>query len=276
MHRMMVVLALGLLVVTPAFATGISDNFESYTLGTFPSPTWLDAGTVLPPTGQTFPSASVVSTTDAFGNATQALGLRDEVDPSRGIYANVPVSAMYSLTADIRVDRYSDMPDSTADDWAMQLTFAEAGVDNFAYTPQAGIYASSQTGGWRFFLIGNTTSADIDLGQKAIIGTWYTVQLNFDVANSKFHSVIKDTATGATLVDEFDTVTGLTSADTAYDSIAFFGGEVSQNTTIADQAVVDNVNISAVGTVPEPASILLLASGLAAFAVGRRRKLPRL
>ena len=266
-----VISALAVLLVTSAFATGISDNFQGYAPGIFPSPTWLDAGTVFPPATQTFPSAFVVSTADAFGIPTQALALRDEVDPSRGIYATVPVSATYSLAADIRVDRYSDKPDSTASDWAMQLTFAEAGVDNFASTPQAGIYASSQTGGWRLFLIANSTSADIDLGQDATIGTWYTVQLDFDVLSSKFHSIIKNTATGSTLVDRFDTISGLTLADTQYNSIAFFGGEVSPDSTIADQAVVDNVNISAVGSVPEPGSLAMLASGLLGTLAIRRR-----
>jgi len=269
MNRMLVVLALGLLFVTPAFATGVTDNFESYQVGQFPSPTWTDVGTIFPPPWQTLPSAFVVSTTDAFGNATQAVALRDEVDPSRGIFATVPVSSFYSLTADIRVDRYSDHPISTASDWAMQLTFAEAGLDNFASTIQSGIYASSMTGGWRLFLIGNNTSADIDLGQVAAIGTWYTVQLDFEVATSTFHSIIKDTLTGTVLVDRFDTISGLTPADVQYDSIAFFGGEVSPDTTIADLAVVDNVNISATA---EPASLLLLSSGIAAIFAARRRR----
>jgi len=47
----------------------IIDNFESYGLGLLPSPTWLDAGAVLP-IGRIppFPSAYVISTLDAFGN----------------------------------------------------------------------------------------------------------------------------------------------------------------------------------------------------------------
>lgn len=266
MNRILVVLALGLLVVTPAFATGISDNFESYTVGTFPSPTWNDVGTVFTAPGQTLPSAFVVNTTDAFGNATQALGLRDEVDPSRGIYATVNVSSFYSLAADIRVDRYSVNSDGTASDWAMQLTFAEAGLDNFAYTTQAGIYASSLTNGWRLFVIGGP-GADIDLGVPATVGTWYHVQLDFDSTTNTFHSVISDVLTGTVLVDEFDTVAGLTTADKQYDSIAFFGGETTPNQTVADLAVVDNINITAT---PEPTSLLLLGSGLVGVLTLRR------
>ncbi len=272
MKRSFVISALGLLLVTSAFATGISDNFQSYTPGTFPSPTWLDVGKILPSPGQTLPSATVVNTTDANGNPTQALSIADQIAFSRGIYATVPVSATYSLAADIRVDQYSLKPDSTVSDWAMQLTFAEAGIQNFASTPQAGIYASSLTKDWRLFLIGGP-GADISLGVPATIGTWYRVELDFDVLSSTFHSVIKDAATGTTLVDQFNTIAGLTAADTQYDSIAFFGGETSANPGQADLAVVDNVNISAVGSVPEPGSLALLASGLiGSLAIRRRTK----
>jgi len=273
MRRMMVALALGLLFVTPAFATGISDNFESYALGSFPSPTWQDVGTVMAP-GQTLPSATVVSTTDAHGNPTQALAVADYIAPSRGIYATVPVSGTYSLAADIRVDQYSLYPDNTASDWAMQLTFAEAGVSNFAFTPQAGIYASSLTGDWRLFLIGGP-GADIPLGVPAVVGTWYHVELDFNANTDTFHSIIEDAATGTVLVNQFNTISGLTPAETEYDSIAFFGGETSTNPGRPDLAVVDNVNISAVGTVPEPSGLVLLGSGLAAFVGAIRRKLNR-
>ncbi len=114
----------------------IVDNFESYALGSLPSPTWLDAGAVLP-TGRipSFPSATVISTLDAFGNSTQAVATVGDLATSKGIYANVPVSTFYLLRADVRVDRYSDAPASTSEDWAMQLTVGRNGVENWAYTP---------------------------------------------------------------------------------------------------------------------------------------------
>ncbi len=267
MKKALATFAVVLFGFAAAGASTITDNFESYTVGTFPSPTWLDVGTVFPGPGTPIPSATVVATTDAFGNATQALSIADAIAYSRGIYATVPVSSAYSLAADIRVDRYSDHPVDTVADWAIQLTFAQAGVDNFAFTPQSGIYASSFTGGWRLFVTSSGPSADIDLGVPATVGTWYRVQLNFDVATATFHSVIIDVSTGNVLVDQFDTVTGLDSSNTQYDSIAFFGGEVSPNDTVADLGVVDNVNISA--TTPEPSTILLIGSGISLL-VGRK------
>jgi len=170
----------------------------------------------------------------------------------------VPVSALYTLTADLRVDRYSDVPDDPADDWAMQLTFAEVSARNFAFTNQAGIYASSFTQGWRLFLIGGP-GADIDLGVPANIGAWYRIQLDFDVPTSTFHSRISDILTGSLLLDRLDKIAGLTPADARFDSIAFFGGETTIFTKVADLAVVDNINISATGSTPEPSTALFMA-----------------
>lgn len=272
MKRICVILIVGLCSVAIASATGISDNFESYAPGVFPSPPWLDVGTIFPDPGQPIPSAFVTSTTDAFGNPTQALGLVDAVSLSRGIYFPVPVSATYSLASDIRVDRYSDKPDGTASDWAMQLTFAQSGAANFAFTPQAGLYASSQSGTWRLFLIGGP-GLDEDLGIPATIGSWYRVQLDYNANTSTFRSEISDVLTGNVLVNKTTTVAGLTAADTPYDSIAFFGGETSvAGDTLADLAVVDNINIEAKGTVPEPPTVALTAVGIGLLILGRRRK----
>jgi hypothetical protein len=47
MNRALAGAALIFLALGTAHASTISDNFESYALGTFPSPTWLDAGAVL-------------------------------------------------------------------------------------------------------------------------------------------------------------------------------------------------------------------------------------
>jgi hypothetical protein len=262
---------LALASVSALSATGIADDFESYAPGTFPSPPWLDVATVMPEPGQPVPSALVVATTDAFGNPTQALGLVDQVSVSRGIYFPVPVSAQYSLSADIRPDRYSDAPTFPDSDWPMQLTFAQV-RDNFAFTPQAGIYASALTKTWRLFLIGGP-NADIDLGAPAVLGTWYRVQLDFNVLTATFHSRVTDILSGVPVVDQFNTIAGLTPADTPYDSIGFFGGEISSS-TVANLAVVDNINISATGSVPEPSTSLLLTSSVALAFFWRRARTP--
>ena len=208
-----------------AGASPISDNFESYTVGTFPSPTWSDVGAVFN-NGQILPSATVVSTTDAFGNATKAVAIRDQVTNSRGIFAPTSIGRFYSLAADLRVDRYADNSQAPPSDWAMQLTFAHNGVASYDFTPQAGIYASSLTKGWRLFLIGELgLGADIDLGVAADVGTWYKVSLDADALTGTFHTQIFDVLSGIQLLDNTQAITGWTPAEANWDSIAFFGGE---------------------------------------------------
>src|SRR4051812_24376271 len=68
------VVAVGLTLLARPARAQVVDDFESYALGALPSPLWSDAGAVLPQ-GRipSFPSAYVISTLNAHGNATQAV-----------------------------------------------------------------------------------------------------------------------------------------------------------------------------------------------------------
>jgi hypothetical protein len=263
------------ILARPAAATGVVDDFESYVPGAFPSPTWSDAGGLFPePPAATLPSAGVIATTDAFGAATQALAINNEVSLVRGIYQAVPLSSQYSLVADIRVDQYSVNAPASATDWAMQLTFANTGMNLYA-APQAGIYASSLTGDWRLFWIADTTpsGADIPLGIPATVGTWYRVSLDLETANGGYRAVVSDINAGTTLVDLSGSFVGWAPGDGQYDAVAFIGGEGTEGQTVANIGVVDNINV-VVQPVPVPAAIWLLGSGLGMLGwFGRRRRI---
>jgi hypothetical protein len=271
--RRVVAAALAVLapLVAPVVASAqVVDDFESYLLGTLPAPLWLDAGAVLPtPPVPPFPSAFVISTTNAFGAPTQAVTTVGAVATSKGIYTSVPISSFYSLHADVRVDRYADNPANPASDWAMQLTFGQNGVENWAFTPSAGIYASSLTGGWRIYVIALSNIVDIDLGVPATVGTWYTVSQTLDVNTGQFHSRIVDAATGTVLTDQFHVIPGWVPGEARYDAFAFVGGDTSPLNTVGNIGVVDNVNVSAV---PEPSTVALVGLGLLALGAGARRR----
>jgi hypothetical protein len=267
-----VVAALCALGPAAARATGVSDDFESYALGAFPSPTWLDAGAFdpLPPVA-TLPSATVELTTDAFGAPTRALSISDQIALLSGIYQIVPVGRLYSLTADIRVDRFSNGTGGIATDFAPQLTFANAQF-NFYITPQAGIYASSLTQRWYVFLIGESgIGANIDLGVPAALGQWYTLSFDLDNLDGSYRARIADTASGSTLVDSSGAFAGwVPGVDGLYDSVAFIEGEGSFDATIPHLAFVDNINVTAT-----PAAGSLAVFGLAPLLLAAARRVRR-
>ena len=62
---------------------------------------------------------------------------------------------------------------------------------------------------------------------------------------------------------------GWTASEAQWDSIAFFGGDLSGTTP--NQAVVDNIGISSSGSIPEPGTALLaMVAGLGLLAQRRR------
>ena len=212
----------------------------------------------------------MVATTDAFGNPTQAMAIRDEWGSSRGIYAPTALGRFYSLAADLRVDRYATDSQFTTSDWAMQLTFAHNTGFTYDGTPQAGTYATALTNGWRLFLIGEGgQTADLDLSLAADVGIWYRVSLEADAMTGMFHTQIFDVALGTQLLDDTQTLAGWTLDEAQWDSIAFFGGDLSGTTP--SQAVVDNIGISSSGGIPEPATALLAAVAGLGLLRSRRR-----
>ncbi len=271
-RALLVLLAAGILaVVVPANATTVFDDFESYALGAFPSPTWSDVAGVDPiPPITPIPSATVVSTTDAFGNSTQAVAFVDALGAAGGIYRSVPVSTNYSFGVDIRVDEFAQNAQNSASDWAAQMGFVQNGT-NFSSAPQVGIYASSLTQDWRLFAIGGTTlGVDLPLGIPVNLGQWYRVDIDFNALSGLTHSIIRDILTGTVLVDRFDVlsdgVDDWTTDGVPLDAISIFDGELTGTTP--NRAVFDNLGTAAT---PEPTSLLLLASGLLAFSLARRK-----
>jgi hypothetical protein len=256
---------------------GTSEDFESQTVGTFPTG-WLDVGAVNPnPPNPPLPSATVVNTTNAFGNPTKALAIKDAVAQSQGIYRNVPLSSLYTSRADVRIDRYGGTTNftTTVSDWPMAVGINKlVGTTDLAFAPAIEVYASTLTQGWRLFVSTPNLNGDIDLGVPALVGKWYTVEVDVDVLAATARSFIKDTLSGTVLVNQFTSLTGLgawnPAVDGAFDIEGFLDGELS-DVTVAGLAVVDNID-QTVRTVPEPASLAVFGVGLAAFGAVRRRR----
>jgi hypothetical protein len=225
-----------------------SDDFEGGAIGSLPLCPWLDVALVDPtPPNPPSPSASVVSTLGPSGRSTQALSTVDAIAPSQGIYALVPVSSVYSVSADVRVDRFSDNPVAPTQDWAMQIGVGKLdGSTDLAFTPQVGIYASAFTQSWRLYAVGNSylAAADIELGVTVEIGVWYRVQVDLIAATGEARSRVWNAATDTLLVDQTDTIPLWTPADGIFDRLMVMDGEVGGDATISNLATVDNVAFS--------------------------------
>ncbi|MDN5942744.1 MAG: VPLPA-CTERM sorting domain-containing protein [Nitrospira sp.] len=268
---------LSMALSAPVGAAVFPENFQTGTVGAFPSQ-WQDVAVndrlVFPidPLSPV-PSGAVVSTTDAFGNPTKAFSPVEAIATGSGIFSPVPISTSYSVTADIRVDRFSDQSIGDGSDWAMQMGVVDTDAGaSFANAPQVGVYASSFSQGWRLF---NSSGGfdDIDLGVPVTLGTWYQVSMELDNATGNTRSIIRDNLTGTTLVDRTDPLTDW-AGPVGFNALAFFDGELTPETTISNRAVVDN--ISFVPTpVPLPAAAWLFGSGVAGLAAWARRRMVR-
>src|SRR3954454_3486266 len=167
-HRSLAILALAVACLAgPAAAgpVGLPETFEGNAVGSFPAG-WSDVATVEPTSTAPKPSAVVVTTTDAFGNPTKAvatlpkvLGTLPATRPSQGIYRPIAPMSVYSTTADIRIDRFSDVTDFdcgcppaalSGTDSPMQAGFTQLqGTTDFSKAPFVGLAASSRTKDWR-------------------------------------------------------------------------------------------------------------------------------
>ncbi len=231
-----------------------SDDFEAATLGALPDCPWLDVGLIDPTLPDPpNPSAIVANVAGPSGRSSKALQTVDAIAPTQGLYALVPVSSVYTVVADLRVDRYSDAAAFTTSDWAIQIGVGKLdGSTDLAFTPQVGIYASSLTQGWRLYAdgAGSVAFADIDLELPATLGTWYRVEVVLTAATGSVRSRIWDAATDTLLVDRTDVVEGWSPSDGVFDRLMVIDGELSAGVTISNAATVDNVIFNATPATP--------------------------
>lgn len=278
-------LALACTAWLSAAQAGIVENFESYAPGTFPSPTWLDAASFQPaPPGfpvVSVPSARVVSTTDAQGQATQALQLADSLGSARGIYTVDGLSPVKTVQADVRVMRYSDgNPAITgpAQDTPFSLGFFDA---NPAASPFGTLYISSATHTWHLFYDGvfasDPAGDDLDMQLSADLERWYTAFFTYDTVHRSLRAQVNDTATGQVLRINTIQYTDNGLSD-HFDGTLVWGLEASATVpsqagqaTRANIAQFDNINLGG-NPVPEPASALLVLGALLALGLTRQQR----
>jgi len=252
------------------FAFSLADDFESYALGTFPSPTWKDLGTIMPDGSIPDPSALIERKTTESNTQTHAVNFGDYYGYCSGIYAGTTVDRFYDLSVDVRVDRFgTEVPDTNPGDWPVAVGFNSFdSTSNPSGWNSIEVYASTLSKGWRLYGFDGTTLFDVDLGASVQAGYWYTVTMSFDNLTGSATTKITNLRTNTVVVNQVDTLSGWPTP--TLDTVALLDGDDSYGDPLAvtGLANIDNVNAQ---VTPEPCSMVLLGVGCVA-AVRRMRK----
>lgn len=263
MNHLAMLAAFGMagLSASTAAADIFSDDFESYSPGSFPGGNWQDIDSRVADNPTPGPTMNVIDTVDAFGNATRAIQ-SSRVSGTNGVFTSIDSSRFHSMSVDMRID---STPQSNS--WPMAVGFTQqtAAGEDINRQSQAVVYAWSNR---RFFLFvsqefGGPFANLVLPGFTFSEGTWYTVSLTADTERGAFSASILDAVTGEVLTSRDYTASVWDPSLADYDSLSMFDGEPVGSTN-GVQATLDNVNY-----VPAPSAACIM---LAAMTCWSRRR----
>ncbi len=248
---------------------GIHEDFEGYSVGDSPTGIWSDAASYITNPTNPGPTVSVIGTTDAHGNATQAMQINDGIGTSGGIIGQVESSRVQRFSTDLRLDQRGN---GSSPNWIAASGFIqETDQTDFNWMPQAFIYATSNSSRFRLYVRnadGQSGAArDFGLGNATwSLNTWYRLQLEVDTETGVFQATVVDLESGVELINATRTYAGWNSEFGQYDAISVNDGEYGANPgTIGNMATIDNI-----GHVPAPGTGALIGLGL--LGASRRRR----
>jgi hypothetical protein len=268
-------------------ASAVTETFQSYSPGSFPAPAWQDFASFFPPQSNyppaVLPSTTVVQTTDAFGNPTQAAQSADApAGAGTGLWAyQTTGGTVMSIAADVRTLRFANanpVPANPDFGFTNSIGFWTA---NLASAPFLTLGTNSTTHRWGLSYGGdapfaNPNSDDYDLGGTALQGVWYHASLDFDRQVGSFHARVVDIASGGVVVDQVIFKSNWTPGLDDFNAVFLSTGEPSATLpplpgapNISNIGQFDNINYAAV---PEPQAVLLMVLGLGVLRLSRGRR----
>jgi hypothetical protein len=240
---------------------GVVDDFEGYATGGQAGGIWHDTTDFITNPTNPGPTSSVIATTDAFGNATQAV----QIDPnglgtSGGLIGRVGHSPIQHFETDLRLDQQGN---GSAPNWIAAAGFVQETVqDDFNWMPQAFIYTTRANHRFRLYVQNQDGQggASRDFGLGTVLwsfDTWYRLELDVNTETGEFNASVVEIATGDVLVNATRQYAGWNSEMGAYDMISVNDGEMGVNTgTVGNGATIDNL-----GYTPAPGSVIILSFG---------------
>lgn len=258
------------LVFAGSVRADIFDGFESYSVGGQPGGIWEDASAYITNPTSNDPTMSVISTTDAFGNATQAVQISaDNIGTSGGIMGRVGHHSIQRFETDLRLDQAGN---GSSPNWISAAGFVQVtDQSDFNWMPQAFVYANGNSNRFRLYVRNadgqSGASRDFGLGTESwSYNTWYRVVLEVDTTTGVFSTLITDIESGQIISDVSRTYAGWNEDFGQYDVISINDGEYGSNPgTVGNSATIDNL-----GYIPSPGSFIVLLSGGAML--GKRRR----
>ncbi len=229
-------------------AQDVTDNFDSYQVGSFPGGDWQDIEDRTVGSPAESPTMLVIETIDAHGNPTRAVQTNQEAG-TNGFYLNIPTDvSTHHVTMDVRVD---SMHSANAG-WPVSVGYSRyLGQGDVNANPQGLIYV--WTGRvWNLFIAPGGGRPHIDermSGPQLILGRWYTVSLEVDVETGRFDAKVFDKETGELRNSLVHNFTQWNPAIDSYNSITVFdGGDL--NSPLQGQSTIDNVVYTSVASEP--------------------------
>jgi hypothetical protein len=177
-----------------ASAGPITDDFESYAVGSFPSATWLDMSIATNPPLPA-PTGSVIQTNGRDGLPTRAFQVSLTSGSSQGLIAEIAPGRHHMVSADMRVDVHQPTP--RFGNWEAAIGFFnDRGTPADINTePQAVVYVYQQR--WWFYAVSNPSrsSYNVQLSDVPVAaGDWFGVSFAIDALTGDAHVSIVDAA----------------------------------------------------------------------------------
>lgn len=261
-------IGVGSIVVACSARADITDAFESYALGSFPSARWTDVGTIVPGSTAPNPSGTVVSTNGPAGT-TRAFQTVQAVSQTQGIVTGISPAPVVSISADVRYDRFDNSTNKNGGGWPLALGFFQWSAGNDPnFSPQVTLYSDSTFKNWSLYIQKSADPADFQFIRLTSLitatNTWYHMSLQVDTANGIVTSQVRLASSSTFLVNNTRTIAGWNPAYAQYNLGGAIDGEYFTNATIGGQATVDNIVL-----VPGPGALGL---GLFAVVASRRQR----
>ncbi len=223
---------------------GFGESFEDVLVGEQPGAPWLDIVDRIDDPSVPSPTAAVIDTVGADGEPTRALQFQDAIGTSQGIFAEVDPADHHRVTANIRVDQYTDAADGMA--WPIAVGLAQSGMGGDPSDDPHALVTVLADGSWHLRILnGRSDAPELDmtlLFPEVELDRWYQVSLEAETATGSFHVELHDPATGDLLGEQVALAPVWDDNYAAYDAIAFFDGEYGvRGGTQGGQATVDDI-----------------------------------